>query len=517
MPVHREIERRRYLALWFPFLSTDRQRLAEGGAPDETPLVLTDKEHGALKITAVNEGALGIGLVAGMTLADARARVPAVRVSPADLSADMRLVKRLALACEMFTPLVAFDAPAGLMLDVTGCAHLFGGEAGLCERAQRLFARAGVKVKMCLAGTPDAARALARFGNTLLVPPGTERQAVRDLPVAALQAGNETTISLSRAGLKTIGDVAGRPLKVLAARFGKPMTDRLLRIVGEEDVRVTPLRAPPDCIAERQFAEPLGEIDSLLSVLSGLARETCAMLERRGLGGRLFEAGFFRSDGIVRRLRVETAQGARDPDSIVRLVKLRIETLADPLDPGFGFDLVRLSVLRTEAFRQPQKSLDGQQEDENAVAILVDRLVARQGADKVLRPLARDSHDPALAGGFVPVGAPAVSASWPEPEKAAPPSRPLTLFEPPQNIEAMAEVPDGAPVRFRWRRVLHEVARAEGPERISAEWWHGEGTRPTRDYYRVEDSHGRRFWLFREGLFEREEGQRRWFLHGLFA
>ncbi|RFC69302.1 DNA polymerase Y family protein [Mesorhizobium denitrificans] len=510
-------EQRRYLALWFPFLPTDRQFRTEGGARDETPLVLTDKEHGALKIVAGDERALALGLVSGMTLADARARVPSIRVLPVDEAADGRLVKRLALACEMFTPLVALDPPHGLMLDVTGCAHLFGGEEGLCKRVRQLLVRVGIKVKMSLAGTPDAARALARFGKSVIVLPGMERRAVATLPIAALEARNETTVSLSRAGLKSIGDVSARPLKVLAARFGQPMVDRLKRILGEEDIRITPLRAPPDCIAERQFAEPIGEIDSILSVLSGLAREASVMLERRGLGGRLFEASFFRSDGIVRRLHVETAGSARDPDSILRLLRLKIETLADPLDPGFGFDLVRLSVLQVEAFRQPQKSLDGQQQDESAVAMLVDRLVARQGSGKVLRCVARDSHDPELASGFVPVGSPVVSAEWPEPEKTAPPARPLTLFEPPQTIEAMAEVPDGAPVRFRWRRVLHEVARAEGPERIAAEWWHGEHSRPTRDYYRVEDSQGRRFWLFREGLYERNEGERRWFLHGLFA
>lgn len=479
--------------------------------------MLTDKDHGALKIMAGDERALVLGLVSGMTLADARARVPSIRVLPVDAAADARLIKRLASACEMFTPLVALDPPHGLMLDVTGCAHLFGGERGLCKRVQRLLDRVGVKVRMSLAGTPDTARALARFGRPAIVPPGREKGAVDVLPIAALQAGNETTISLSRAGLKTIGDVAKRPVKVLAARFGQPLVDRLKRILGEEDIRVTPLRAPPDCIAERQFAEPLGEIDSIHSVLSGLTREICAMLERRGLGGRLFEASFFRSDGIVRRLHVETARSAREADSILRLLRLKIETLADPIDPGFGFDLVRLSVLRVDFFQQPQKSLDGQQEDENAVAVLVDRLVARQGSGKVLRCIAHDSHDPELASGFVPVGSPAVSAGWPEPEKAAPPSRPLTLFEPPQNIEAMAEVPDGAPVRFRWRRVLHEVTRAEGPERIAAEWWHEEQPRPTRDYYRVEDKDGRRFWLFREGLYEREESEKRWFLHGLFA
>ncbi|MBX3597600.1 MAG: DNA polymerase Y family protein [Rhizobiaceae bacterium] len=475
------------------------------------------KEHGSLKIAACDERALSLGLVVGMTLADARACVPALRVEAADEAADMRLIKTLALVCEMFTPLVALDLPAGLMLDVTGCAHLFGGEEGLCERVKRLSTRRGVKVKMTLASTPDTARSLCRFGSGMIVLSGMERQAVHPLPVAALQAGSQTTLALSRAGLKTIGDIAARPSQVLSARFGQPVVERLRRILGEEDIRITPLRLPPSCIAERQFAEPIGEMDSILSVLEGLSREVCALLERRGLGLRMVEAGFFRSDGGVRRLPIEMARSARDPGAVLRLLKLKMETLGDSLDPGFGFDLVRLSVLCAEPFAQMQKSLDGRQEDETAVAALVDRLVARQGADKVLRCIAHESHDPRLAARFVPVGSNAVSAKWPEPEKAAPPARPLTLFEPPQAIEAIAEVPDGAPVRFRWRRVLHVVTQAEGPERIAAEWWHDQKARPTRDYYRVEDSDGRRFWLFREGLYEREEGERRWFLHGLFA
>ena len=242
------------------------------------------------------------------------------------------------------------------------------------------------------------------------------------------------------------------------------------------------------------------------------------MLERRGLGGWLFEASFFRSDGVVRRITLETAQGSRNPASLMRLFRLRLDTLKDPLDPGFGFDAIRLSVLKTEALTPAQQTLDGREPGQDGDMVeLVDRLVARFGRDRVLRFVARDTHDPVRAAAAVAVGSAVASATWPAPPAGEPPARPLQLFEPPQVIETLAEVPDGPPLRFRWRRVLHDVARAEGPERIAPEWWLvGNSPPATRDYYRVEDTQGRRFWVFREGFYT-DKMAPRWFMHGLFA
>ncbi|WP_165645150.1 DNA polymerase Y family protein, partial [Oharaeibacter diazotrophicus] len=344
----------------------------------------------------------------------------------------------------------------------------------------------------------------------------------RGLPVAALEQDEAVTLALVRAGLRSLGDLADRPSPVLAARFGEGVTTALRRITGREDIRVTPLRPPPVIMAERHFQEPFAELDGLLAVLERLAGDVTAALEARGAGGRAFEAAFFRADGAVRHLVVETAGPTRDAAALMRLIRLRIEALADPLDPGFGFDALRLVVLRGEALEVAQPDLAGgrdAREEARALAGLVDRLVARFGRETVRRFVARDSHDPVRAGGTVPWLEETDDAPWPEPEPGQPPARPLTLFGRPQPIDVLAEVPDSPPLRFRWRRVLHEVARAEGPERIAPEWWRAQdGTPPpTRDYYRVEDAAGHRFWIFREGLYEEEGTPPRWFVHGLFA
>jgi protein ImuB len=109
-------------------------------------------------------------------------------------------------------------------------------------------------------------------------------------------------------------------------------------------------------------------------------------------------------------------------------------------------------------------------------------------------------------------------SSGPDFQDSLAPSRPVRLFARPEPVEAVAEVPDGPPARFRWRRMLHEVIVAEGPERIAMEWWRDEtGQALTRDYFRLECRDGLRAWLYREGLFGRETAQPRWFLHGLFG
>ena len=516
---------RRYLALWLPFLPTDRlrrqKRVPVSERPDEPPLVLVEKDKGALRLADCDQRAVALGLMRGLTLADARARIPALLVVDAEPEADRRFLDRIAAYCERYTPLVALDAPHGLVLDITGCAHLFGGEVALHEAIGRRMHLSGVSLRSAIAGTPEAARALSRFGKGGIVAPGEDEDAVRPLPVAALGASSEIVVALSRAGLKTLADLADRPSSALSARFGEAIATRLRRMLGREDARITPLRPPPDCVVERHFAEPLLDAQGLEAVVTRLIAEAVRLLQERGEGGRSFAIDFFRTDGAVRRLVIETGAPSRDAKAILRLYRERIDTLSDPLDPGFGFDAIRFAVPVCEPMNETQASLDGRAVEDEAVADLVDRLVTRFGRDRVLRFAAQDSHDPRREARAVsataPPPAPALAVTWPAPEPNAPPARPLQLFEPPQPIETLAQVPDGPPLRFRWRRVLHEIARAEGPERIAPEWWRDGPAEPTRDYYRVEDAEGRRFWLFRAGLYERDDGPPRWFLHGLFA
>jgi protein ImuB len=474
-----------------------------------------------MRIAALDNAAMRLGLRVGASLTEVRALSPGIATAPADSAADGEMLHAAAAACEMFTPLVALRGGAGLILDITGCAHLFAGEDAMLRLSRRRLAGLGLATGAAIAGTPESAWALARFRRGVIAAPGGEEALARALPVAALEAASATAVALGRAGFRTLGDLADRPSKLLVARFGGDLVDTLNRIMGREDVRIAPLRDPPEIMAEKHFPEPLGLAENLLAVLERLVRDVAAALERHGAGGRLFEASFFRSDGAVRRIALETAQATRNEASLMRLLRLKIEALADPLDPGFGFDALRLSVIRGEALEERQQDLEAgaaPERRDDDIAELVDRLVARFGRDNVRRFVARDTHDPLRAGATVPYLSAVTGAAWPLPETGHPPARPLTLFEPPQLIEAIAEVPDGPPLRFRWRRVLHDVARAEGPERIAPEWWRDGGSAPpTRDYYRVENALGRRFWVFREGFFEDSNARPRWFLHGLFA
>jgi len=454
-----------------------------------------------------------------MALADARARVPALQAAERDEAADRAWLERLADGCIRYSPMVALDAPDGLILDVTGCTHLFGAERGLAADVEARMATLRMTVRLAFAGTPRAAHALARYQA---LPAKDEAAAIRKLPVAALELEPEATQGLLRAGLKSVGELARRPMPAIAARFGGEAVSALRELLGEAARPIKPRIPIAPVMAERRFAEPVARTEYALQVLGELAAKAARQLEEAGQGGRRFEAFFFRSDGLVRPLAVETSRPSRDPALVMRLMNERVETLSDPIDPGFGFDLIRLSVLVAEPLAVTQLRLEGGAAREAEVAALIDRLSTRLGRNRVRRLMAQDSHIPEqmqLSLPAVEAGQPA--AYWPKAGAGEPPLRPLHLFDPPQPIKVMAEVPDGPPHRFRWRRKLHEVKRFEGPERIASEWWKRKDGAVdkaglTRDYYRVEDARGRRFWVFRHGLYE-EKPDPRWYLHGLFA
>ncbi len=495
------------------------------------PLVFTQKQRGAMRLVAVSRQAMAAGLHVGLTLADARARVPNLVALESDGVANAALLEKAADFCDRYTPLVALDGDDGVVLDITGCAHLFGGEAALRDDLHARCTKAGLEINSSIASTPDAARALARFGAGKIVATGTEAQAVAGLPVACLDAGADTVLALNRAGLRTIADVASRPRAPLAARFGVRLITNLARVLGEEDVAISARRPLPPCTVERRFAEPIGLEADVLATLEHLMGQAAPMLEKRGQGGRLFEASLFRTDGAVRRLVVETSLPTRKQAPLIRLFRERIDTLADPLDPGFGYDLVRLCVHQCAPLEQTQTSLDGHQQDDEEVAALIDQLTTRLGRDAVLRFVSAQTHIPERAAYAMPAkdyqqhascaalkeAQKTLDQQWATPIDGAPPARPIHLFEHPQRIETVAEFPDGPPLKFRWRRVLHDVVRAEGTERIAPEWWRLDDASLTRDYYRIEDSMGRRFWVFREGLFDQEAHNPGWFVHGLFA
>ena len=460
-----------------------------------------------MRLVAVDPRGAALGLTPGLTLADARVRLPDFETFAHDARADRLFLERLADACDRYSPAVALDPPDSVTIDITGCTHLFGGEGALTADAITRFAPL-VTLQAAIAHTPEAAQALARYGG----------DAVEALPVVALRLGDDATMALLRAGLKTVGDLACRPSAALAARFGAVAADRLARMLGRIDSRITPRRALPPIVAERRFAEPIASVDHVIAVTDALLAEGCDALEKRASGCRQCSLALFRSDGDVRRLMIETGQPVRDPQAIMRLLRERIDALSDPLDPGFGFDMVRIGLTQLEPLAAAQLALEGGSVSDDALAALIDRLSTRLGRGRVRRLVPADTHIPEQRMLALPALDVAKPAPWPTPEPGEPPLRPLHLFDPPQPIEVIAEVPDGPPHRFRWRRAMHDVTRAEGPERIAAEWWRRkDGAGLTRDYYRVEDARGRRFWVFRHGLYGTEKAQPGWFLHGLFA
>jgi len=435
---------------------------------------------------------------------------------------DAALLKRLAHWCERYTPLVAFDEPHGLMLDITGCAHLFGGLAAMRADALRRVERAGLKVQAAIADNSFAARLLARGTKGGVFSKAETDRLLPRLPLSALELTQAAETGLKRAGLKRIGDVMGLPRAALTARFGTDLATRLDRLARQERAPISPLRIMPLSIAERRLSEPVTGMELVEHILQELAQALFAQLEPEGKGALLIEASFFRVDGDVRHIHIETGQPLRDDKVFLRLARERLNALTDPLDAGFGFDMIRVAALRSGAIAQRQTGLDQHEEDEAGFSQLVDRLSARLGQDRVLVSFSRNTHMPERAFGLRPAlhtdGRGEADYESLQPLPGDPPARPIKLFRPPQLIESVAEVPDSPPSFFLWRRVRHQVRLAEGPERIEPEWWRaiGQDVPELRDYYRVEDENGQRFWIFREGLYD-GANHPRWFLHGLFA
>jgi protein ImuB len=517
----------RLLSLWLLRLPTDRVAKSRDPSASSSPLTIYGRRGNAEVLTAVDEAAERLGLSPGLALAQARAMHPAIEAVAEDAQADIALLERIADWCLRYTPLVACDPPHGLLLDITGCAHLYGGEEALaCDLGRRLEA-AGLAFRTAIAGTIGAAWAAARHGKPGRHACGEERALLAPLPVTALRLDAATVAALARVGLKRIGDIIDLPRSPLTARFGADLLRQLDRALGREHEPLTPRLPVAPYVAEQRFPEPIAREENVLASVMRLAGRLKIALERRGDGARRLELTLFRTDGALRRIAAGTSRPLRAPADIRALFTERLAALSDALDPGFGFDMARLSVAVAEPCPPEQIGI-GSAEDSAALDRLADRLSARLGARRVCRLIAQDSHIPEVAAASVPAQTAGADTGWEAFRRhrtdadLAP--RPLRLLLRPEPIEAVAEVPDGPPLRFRWRRALHEVISAEGPERIEGVWWSEDARHPvgnlTRDYFRVEDNTGLRFWLFRAGLYRDlvpGGDAPAWFLHGMFA
>lgn len=484
--------------------------------------MLSHRDENTQRIAALDEQAEALKLKPGLGIADARARYPSLDVIEADPEADRRLLEALADWCDRYTPLVAIEGTEGLFLDITGCAHLFGGEEAMLEDLLCRLTDQGFHTQAGLASTPGAAWAAARFGLAP-VAPQEEDAALAPLPLAALRIDSQTRTSLESVGLRTVGSILTAPRAPLVRRFSTKLILRLDQALGRVEEAITPRLPIAPLSAERHFPEPISRTEDIEQLVPMLAATLKRDLERRGEGARRLQLALFRVDGAVSRIAVGTSRPMREPVLIGKLFHERLTTLASAIDAGYGFDLVRLAVLSTTPFGDTQTDLAGTATDmAEGLALFADRIRARLGDHVLMKPFLRESHIPEEAAPAVAFAEAAVlktiALGERLPERFTPSERPIRLFTPAEPIEVtMAEVPEGPPLRFGWRRAMHNVAHSEGPERIAPEWWRASEERLTRDYFRIEDEQGRRYWLFREGLYGASEMPPRWFMQGLFA
>jgi protein ImuB len=521
---------RRIVSLWLPRLATDRLRRtppADPAIPPDIPLATRLALKGGERLIELDAAAEAAGLYPGQTVGEARARAPRLRTVPADPRADRQHLEQLAAWCRRYTPWTALDtshmagdgsdAGGGLWLDVTGCAHLFGGERELLDDLAARLARGGLTARLALADTPGAAWAFARYGEATvtLCPEGAARQLLAGLPAAALRLDARTLDLLDRLGLRRIDDLLAQPRAPLTKRAGPGVAWRLDQALGRQREPISPAAPPPQFRTRIAFPEPIGHSEDVAAALDRLLAGLCDMLARHGRGARRLELVLYRTDGTTETRRIGTARPNRDAAHLARLFAGKL----DGIDAGFGIELMLLAATAVDAQGAEQLAAAGAGRAQTALDGLIDRLAGRLGADAVTYADARESHLPERA--CVP-GPPEKGPPRADPGDIwrAGRRRPVRLLDPPEEIAASAPVPDAPPVLIRWRRRAHRIAAAEGPERLAAEWWRAGTARPefagTRDYYRIEDERGLRFWVFRAGAYG-GDAPPRWYLHGLFA
>lgn len=498
-----------------------KQHELEAGQPCA---LITDAQHGPI-LHDMNQAALAEGLQRSQRVVDAKALCPQLATPQADLRGDAQALKRLAAWCRRWSPWAAGDGQDGILLDATGCAHLFGGEADMLGQIEGRLKSLGLKVHTAIAPTRGAAWAIARYGTGARhVADGHIVKALSPLPIAALRIGREAELLLRRVGLKTIGQLIEVPRAALTVRFGKgdlntlskrdgphPLL-RLDQALGVRDEPLSPMAHRPRLRVMQPLLEPIAHVDGVNAVLEGLCARLCDLLNDAGQGTRAVKLEGYRVDGGRQAVYAAASQPSRSAAHIQRLFKDKLESM----DAGFGFDALALEAVRAEALNAVTTDFSGRAALDGDAFQLLDRLSAKLGPCAVLRPMLRESHIPENAQRWVS----ALEYRPPlKPARQHVAIRPHRLFEPPEEIQVTYGIPEDPPRAFVWRRRAHRTARVQGPERLAPEWWHAGKRTRLRDYYRVEDEAGLRFWLFRYGLYGdgRSESAPRWFLHGLFG
>lgn len=500
------MKHRRFLVLHLPQVATDRIRQKE---PNLAGLAIATWDTYGNRRLLTGVDAPGTTLHVGQALADGQAMYPELVLRPADPDADMAFLERLALWAVKFTPIAAVDPPDGLVLDVTGCADLFGGEGALVTRVVDSLQRGGISARAVIAGLAEAGGALARAGRHVwVVPSGDEVAAVAKLPLEVLRLSRDCIAGLKRLGLQQIGEVLRQPRAPLARRFGRPLMDVLDGLTGDRPRALSPVRPPPVFMEAVNFMEPIVTRAAIDLALDALLEPLCRTLADSGQGAREVTLRAFRVDRDVQEITIGTGLPARAPAHLRRLFANELERL----EPDLGFERMTLEAVITNDMASSQDTMatTGSAEATRAEALaqLIDRLSQRL---PVWRLAPGESHGPERSA--VRVGP--FEAVPDVPRRSELPA-PVRLLKRPTPLMVIALIPDGPPVQLRLNGAVHQVARSDGPERIEREWWHDPDDRSGRDYYRVELASGARLWIGRTAA-RRPDRPAPWFLHGYFA
>jgi protein ImuB len=496
---------KRYVSIWFPELHCDAhiaKHLKDAGEA----LLIVHKVRGRSMVKEANTIAKAKGLTAGMNLADCRAIFPQVKAIEEQSKEIAALLQQFAVNCIQYTPLVAIDDADSLILDASGCAHLWGGEQAYLEHIQDKFLHIGYQCKLGMADTMAMAWAAAHYGCTPhIVAPGMQQQAIAGLPPAALQLPADITDKLHKLGLHRIQDFMHLKPLTLRKRFGAALLLKLQQCLGTALEFMQAIQPPP-CYEQRlPCLDPILTAGGIQIALTTLINNLCSQLENEGKGLRSAVFTIYRIDHTQQSIQIGTQQPNRHPKHLFKLFELKLTELAP--EPGIEAFVLSAAIVEDCALSTAALWMHPK-EDKNAIANLLDRIAGKIGAHKINRQLPVASHWPERSSKTVNNIEVQKECNWPSQKY-----RPILLLPKAEPIEVMVPLPDYPPLQFKHRGLIHRITKADGPERIEPEWWISPGLH--RDYYCVEDEQGARYWIYRLGHYDGDNPQ--WFVHGLFA
>jgi protein ImuB len=498
---------KRYLAIWLRFLKTDWFTTRKPELAGQ-PFILSAPDHGRMLISAANLQALAKGMEPGMPVADARAIWPDIVVmDDLPLMAE-KLLKKIAEWCIRFSPCVAIDEPDGLILDITGCAHLWGGESEYLAEINRRLKDRGYFARSAIAGTIGAAWAVSRFGkSSFVIEEGKDLEAIMHLPPAGLRLTPEVLDRMQKLGLRQIGDFITMPRSALRRRFGEEMVKRLHQALGQYTEIPLPVQPAEPWQERLPCLEPISTATGISIALERLLDSLCENLRREELGLRQAVFKCYRLDGAIVQAEIGTSRPSHNCKHLFKLFEVKIPDL----QPDLGIELFTLDAPKVESLAPSQEAIWGRGSEDSAqqIAELVDRISGKLGELNIRRYLPVEHHWPERSIKAAQDLNEITEVKW---NLDRP--RPTQLLPQPMRIEVTAPIPDYPPMLFRYKGNLHKVIKADGPERIEQEWWIQEGQH--RDYYTVEDEEGRRYWIFRSGHYSADRNYQ-WFIHGYFS